>query len=99
MANINLTVSFDNRIGPMLKKVQQKLDNLPKEAFQEFVKNTPVRSGNARRSTTLNGNKIEANYPYAKRLDDGYSSQKPMGMIKPTEQFIQNRIKQIVRGK
>lgn len=99
MADINLTVSFNNTIGPMLKRVQQKLNNLPKEAHQEFVKNTPVRSGNARRNTKLRGNTIEAKYPYAKRLDEGYSTQSPEGMVKPTEEFIKKRIRQIVGGK
>lgn len=99
MAEINLTVKLNNTIGPMLRNVQKKLDNIPKEAYQEFVKNTPVRSGNARRNTKLKGDTIEAKYPYAKRLDEGYSTQSPDGMVKPTEEFIRKRIRQIVKGK
>ena len=90
MADINLTVSFNNTIGPMLKRVQQKLNNLPKEAHQEFVKNTPVRSGNARRNTKLRGNTIEAKYPYAKRLDEGYSTQSPEGIVNQLKNSLKN---------
>ena len=82
-----------------LKKIQRKIDNLPKEAFTEFVKETPIRSGNARRRTKLNGNRITAGYAYAKRLDEGYSKQSPEGMTKPTEDFIQKRMAQILKGK
>jgi hypothetical protein len=88
-----------NTITSSLKRVQKKLNNLPKEAYQEFVDETPIRSGNARRKTRLQGKTINANYPYAKRLDEGYSKQSPDGMTKPTEAFIKKRVKQILRGK
>ena len=82
-----------------IKTIQKKLNNLPKEAYTEFVKDTPIRSGNARRKTKLSGNTIEANYPYAQRLDDGYSPQSPDGMTKPTLDFVKKRLRQIMRGK
>jgi hypothetical protein len=82
-----------------LRNIQRKLDNLPKEAYQEFVKETPIRSGNARRKTKLKGKTIVADYAYAKRLDEGYSKQSPDGMTKPTEDFIQKRATQIMKGK
>jgi hypothetical protein len=82
-----------------LKNIQKKLNNLPKEAYQEFVKDTPIRSGNARRKTKLIGNKIVAGYAYAQRLDEGYSKQSPDGMTKPTEVFIKKRMAQILLGK
>lgn len=82
-----------------LKNIKRKLDNLPKEAYQEFVKETPIRSGNARRKTKLKGKTIVADYAYAKRLDEGYSKQSPAGMTKPTEDFIQKRVTQIMKGK
>jgi hypothetical protein len=77
-----------NTITSSLKRVQKKLLQVPKEAYQEFVDETPIRSGNARRKTRLQGKTINANYPYAKRLDEGYSKQSPDGMTKPTEAFI-----------
>jgi hypothetical protein len=94
--SVTLTV---NKITSSLKNIQKKLDNLPKEAFTEFVKDTPIRSGNARRKTKLNGNTITAGYAYAKRLDEGYSPQSPDGMTKPTEDFIKKRMAQILKGK
>lgn len=82
-----------------LKRIQKKLNNVPKEAYTEFVSDTPIRSGNARRKTKLKGQTIVADYAYAKRLDEGYSKQSPQGMTKPTEAFIQKRVAQILKGK
>jgi hypothetical protein len=94
-----MSVNVKNQITPVLKSIQTKLNNLPLEAYKEFVKDTPIRSGHARRSTKLRGNIINANYPYAKRLDEGYSQQSPNGMTTPTEAFIKKRVKQILKGK
>ena len=91
-----------------LNRIQKKLNNLPKEAYKEFVKNTPIKTGNARRSTRLKGKTIEANYQYAQVLDKGRhmtsrgmrgSEQAPEGMSKPTEEFIQKRITKILKDK
>lgn len=88
-----------NRITPSLQDIQRKLDRLPQEAYQQFVQDTPVRSGNARRKTRLSGNKIIAGYNYATKLDEGFSNQAPDGMTKPTEEFIKKRMAQILKGK
>lgn len=90
-------VVVKNQISPSLKRIEEQLKTLPQLAYKEFVKATPVRSGNARRRTKLKNNTIEANYPYAKRLDEGYSKQSPEGMSKPTEDFIQKRTDKIMR--
>jgi hypothetical protein len=79
-----------------LKVVMAQVQKLPQEAYNHFKSITPIDTGNARGRTSLKGNKtIEADYPYAKRLDEGWSRQAPRGMIKPTEEFINKRIKQI----
>jgi hypothetical protein len=96
---ITLNVKGVQQVSSKLKKIQQKLDKVPKEAHKVFVANTPIRSGNARRNTSLQKDKIKANYPYAKRLDEGWSKQSPEGMVKPTLEYIRNRIKQILAGK
>ena len=88
-----------NTITSSIQKIQKKLLQVPKEAHAEFVQETPIRSGNARRNTKLEGTKIKARYPYAKKLDEGYSKQAPDGMTKPTEQFIKKRVAAILRGK
>ena len=60
--------------------------------YDHFKSITPVRSGNARNNTELKkgkqfdtrSNKIEAKYPYAGRLDVGWSKQARKGMTGPT---------------
>lgn len=98
---IKLNVQISNTITPLLKKQQQKLNKLPDEAFKVFVKETPIRSGNARRNTKYSKSKkeIKANYPYAQRLDEGYSKQSPEGMVKPTEDFIVEQFYKIMSGR
>ena len=97
---IKLDVTFTNQITPYLQSVQAKLNKLPAEAEKVFVKNTPVRSGNARRNTKLQGKTIKADYAYAQRLEDNWSTQtKGKGIIAPTEDFIQQRFQDIMAGK
>jgi hypothetical protein len=102
--SIKLTVDVKDSMGPWIRDVQAQLKNLPREAFQEFKKITPVDTGNARRSTSRKGNVIDANYNYATVLDKGRhmtnngmrgSKQAPRGMSTPTKEFIQRRVKQI----
>jgi hypothetical protein len=97
-----------NTMSVSLKRIQRKLDKLPKEAYDVFKKSTPIKTGNARRNTKLKGDTIEANYQYAQVLDKGRhmtrrglrgSDQAPQGMTKPTEQFIQKRVGQILKAK
>lgn len=92
-------ITAQDKISTNIKRIQARLQLLPQEAYAEFVKDTPIRTGNARRSTRLNNKTIEANYAYAKRLDEGYSPQAPNGMVKPTEAFIKKRIGTILRGR
>lgn len=98
---LKFQVTIQNSITPHLQSIQQKLDALPSEAEKVFIQNTPIRSGNARRNTSLrNNNKtIVANYPYAQRLNEGYSKQSPQGMTTPTEEFIIKRYQDILAGK
>ena len=77
-----------------LNKVIDTLDErkITNHAYQTFVKNTPVRSGNARRKTKLAGNTINADYPYAQRLEEGYSKQSPRGMTEPTIEEVRRYV-------
>lgn len=86
-------------IRKRLTELSQAFDpkTMAQEAYKHFRDLTPVRTGNARRNTTLKGDEIQANYAYATRLDQGYSSQAPDGMTRPTEQFIQEYIKKQAR--
>lgn len=78
-----------NSITPSLNKQTTRLKVLPKQAYNYFVSITPIDTGYARSRTQLKGNTIDANYPYAKPLDKGWSRQAPQGMTRPTEKFIQ----------
>lgn len=94
---ISLTVN--DKITASTKRMQAQLAKLPQQAYDVFKKATPIRTGNARRSTRLVKNEIQANYDYAQRLDEGYSRQAPKGMVEPTEKFIKTKTDQILRKK
>lgn len=96
---LSMNVTGHDNITSSIKRVIAKLKLVPQDALVEFVKDTPIRSGNARRNTKLRGSTIEANYAYAKRLDEGWSKQSPQGMTKPTEAFIKKRVATILRGR
>jgi len=87
-----MATNIQNRI----KQIQKVLDpkNLTNVAYPVFLKNTPIKTGNARSHTVKNVDEIEANYPYARRLDNGYSRQSPAGMTKPTIAAVRAYIKQ-----
>jgi hypothetical protein len=97
-----------SNIVDRLNKVLSTLNsqNIAKEAFTKFVDVTPIakkNGGNAKRSTKLQGNTINANYAYANVLDKGRhmtnrglrgSEQAPTGMTEPTVEHIRNYVKQ-----
>ena len=84
-------------ITPSIARMRAALELLPAQAYREWIKNTPIRSGNARRRTRLNNTTIEAQYPYAQRLDTGWSRQAPRGMSEPVRRFIQVLMRKIMR--
>jgi len=76
-------------------------NNISREAFKKFVDVTPFKSGNAKRSTKLQGNSINADYNYADVLDKGRhmtnrgmrgSKQAPKGMSEPTLDHIRQYV-------
>jgi hypothetical protein len=81
-----------------------ELQDLPADvldsALDYFVKQTPVQGGNARRNTKLDqrAGTILADYPYAARLDTGYSKQAPRGMTEPTARYLVRAIQQAIRS-
>lgn len=86
--------------GEIIKRLNQITNDLTgkklaEEGFTYFRAITPYRSGNAQNNTSLRGDTITANYPYATRLDNGYSRQAPNGMSKPTDEHM----KQFIQGK
>ena len=92
---IQVDIKIDDQLSRELKSIQQQLKAYPQEALAEFKSLTPIDRGNARRRTTLKNDRIEANYPYAQRLDQGWSKQAPQGMTKPFEQWVKSKVKKI----
>lgn len=82
-------------INKRLEEIKSSLtpQKLARVAYGEFYRTTPVRSGNARSNTDLRNNRIEADYDYAQRLDEGWSKQAPRGMTEPTIRYIKEYIK------
>ena len=70
------------------EKRMQELVEFPDILVEELLpivkKETPIRSGNARRKTKQQRNQIKSDYPYAGRLNDGWSKQAPKGFIEPS---------------
>lgn len=81
-------------LNTRLRRVERFARDLPRNAHREFVQNTPIRTGNARRNTDLANNEIQANYDYSIRLEkDRTSRQAPNGMSDPTIDWIRNQIR------
>lgn len=89
---------MSGEINKRLNEIMSQVDkDLSKHAYDFFVKTTPKKTGNARSKTRLANDEIQARYPYAQRLDQGYSKQAPQGMTQPTieemRRFIRNNIR------
>ena len=84
-----------NKIVSKLNSIKSLLNEntIATEGAKYMQSITPIKSGNARRNTKVNGNLIEANYPYAKRLDEGWSKQNQIGLIDPTMKHMEEYIR------
>lgn len=97
--------NITRRLNKVLETLDDQ--KVSKVAFDTFKDVTPIgdpnrwktkykpknyRPGNARRKTVLRDNSINADYPYAKRLNEGYSSQAPNGMTEPTLEAIRKYV-------
>ena len=96
---MNFKITINDKITPSTKSKQRQLDTVVGDAFTFFRAHTPVRTGNARKNTFLSKDTIIGAYPYAQKLDDGYSKQAPDGMSKPTEAYIKKRLDAILGKK
>jgi len=93
---ITVDIKIDDKVTPVLKGMAKQLARYPQDAEDKFVSLTPIRTGNARSNTALkNNDTIEARYPYAQRLDQGWSKQAPTGMTRPFERWVRAKVKQI----
>ena len=87
------TKQFDN----MMSKLADGVDRAWRDTGDHFKKITPVDGGNARRKTRQTRETITADYPYAGRLDEGWSSQAPDGMSGPSKEFFDRAVDELVR--
>ena len=93
---IKVDIEIDDKLSNALQNMRKELYNYPKDAAGKFITLTPARTGNARRHTKLVNNRtIQTDYPYAERLDNGYSKQAPRGMTKPFEEWVKQKLKKI----
>ena len=85
----------------VFERRMKKLSGLPAYLIQDALKitkeNTPIKSGNARKKTTIQGDKIVSDYAYAGRLNDGYSKQAPSGFTQPTIEQLNKDTTKFVR--
>jgi len=93
---IKMTVDT-SEFRKLIALAEKEIDSVADDAFKHFLKVTPIKTGNARRSTTQNQRTIEADYPYAEVLDMGRhmtakgmrgSVQAPRGMTQPTVDYV-----------
>jgi hypothetical protein len=97
----------DTALQNKFKRIKNLKAAVMPQLYQYFVNETPVRSGNARNNTKLDGyNIIRANYQYAGVLDAGRgfrdgqmrgSVQAPDGMTKPTKVEAQRLVNQYIQ--
>ena len=93
MSRVDLTL-----LDAKLKQMAGLKKTVMPQALDVFVANTPVRTGNARRSTSLKSDVISANYNYASKLDQGYSKQSPQGMSEPTIKVFGKLVKAFLKS-
>lgn len=82
---------------PSLARIDKALRTVMPQAHKFWVNTTPKDEGHARKQTRLKGQTIHADYPYAERLDEGYSKQARDGMSEPTTEFITQKLKAALR--
>jgi len=98
VADIKFKVKqITNNIAPKMSRIGKRLDTVAPKGYKFFKSITPIRTGNARRRTRLQGQTIKGAYDYASRLDEGYSRQAPLGMSGPTLEYLQKLVQNIFR--
>jgi hypothetical protein len=92
-----MSIRSQDKITASLARIQKNIETVPEAAYAYWRSITPVRSGNARRKTTLRNNTIDAAYAYAQALDSGASRQAPKGMSEPTIQYLDREYRKRIR--
>ena len=101
MAKVRFSVDDGGVLSMFEENISKVTQRLMDDTYRYFVRATPIRSGNARRNTYLdrNANMIEADYPYAGRLNQGWSKQAPDGMVEPTIEYMKKSFHKHLKGR
>jgi hypothetical protein len=90
---MSVSIKVDtSEFASLVRLAKQDIEQVREDAFDFFHDLTPYRTGNAKNNTYRSGKTIQANYPYAGRLDEGYSRQAPSGMSEPTIEHIEKTL-------
>jgi len=88
----------DSEVRALFKELNKMPAVAMKKVLPKTKQHTPIASGNARAKTRLkNKTTIRAGYPYADRLDNGWSQQAPNGFTDPSIDDLDKIIEQQVR--
>lgn len=81
-------------LGLLQKDINKAVSDSMNSTYRYFRRITPKRSGNARSNTDYDRRNLEiiADYPYAARLDEGWSKQAPRGMTEPSFKHLQDQL-------
>jgi len=94
MIRITLT-GTERAMNALKRRSQQLIQQISQDVLVTVKKYTPIRKGTARRAWHLQrqnrGISVINRTPYINRLDEGYSTQAPNGIIAPTLNEITKR--------
>tara|TARA_R100001510_G_scaffold34047_1_gene30512 strand:+ start:532 stop:831 length:300 start_codon:yes stop_codon:yes gene_type:complete len=91
----------DKQVQAMFKELDKMPRFVMEKTYPVLKSNTPIDKGNARSKTKLEKNKtqIGSRYPYADRLNTGWSKQAPNGFTEPAideiERLVFDQIRKI----
>jgi hypothetical protein len=89
----------DREVVDMFKELKDMPQFVMEKTYPYLKSRTPIKSGNARNRTRLEKDKsvIGSRYPYADRLDTGWSKQSPQGFTEPATKEIDNLVTDQIR--
>jgi len=85
------------QVDKLFKNMGAISKNIVDDSYPYLKKETPIRTGNARRSTKKQGLSIKSNYGYAGDLDAGSSRQAPDGFTDPTIDYMTTLLEKEIR--
>jgi len=101
---VEVVIKFNSKrmVNDINKTVSQEKTELVTDLYDTIRRRSPVRSGKFKRSwnktVTTNRANIRNPQPYAQRLEEGYSSQAPLGVVGPAVVEVIKR-RQTIRRK